>query len=91
VCVCVSPRLHDRSSHSIEGAHWIEEDTKERLRSLYANRVNKEDELVINSTRHRTQNQNLKDCYEKLAVLIEQASIVPKEVSLNAPGSMPEK
>jgi len=63
----------------IEDAFWIEDDTKERLRAMYSNRINKEDELVINSTRHRTQNSNLKDCYEKLAVMIEQASVAPKE------------
>lgn len=46
------------------------------------NRINKEGELVISSTKYRTQYKNLKDAVNKVEMIIEEASVVPKETSV---------
>ena len=45
------------------------------------NRINKEGELVISSTKYRTQFKNLEDAIQKLETIIEDASFVPKETT----------
>jgi protein subunit release factor B len=59
-------------------ADWIPGGTRARLAARRANDVNIAGELVITSSRTRSQSQNLEDCYEKLAAWIEEASRVPK-------------
>jgi hypothetical protein len=46
-----------------------------------SNRINKIDELVLQSDKHRTQTENYKDCVEKLYALIFEAIVVPGETS----------
>ena len=45
------------------------------------NRINKEGELVISSTKYRTQYKNLEDAIQKVEMIIDEASFVPKETS----------
>lgn len=48
-----------------------------RLRVLAGQRLNRDDELVIEATRHRSQTDNLRDAHERLAVLVERARARP--------------
>lgn len=45
------------------------------------NRVNSEGELVVNSSRHRTQKQNYEDALEKLQEMIDTAATPPAGAS----------
>ena len=45
------------------------------------NRINTNGELVIHSSKYRSQHKNLEDAIEKLEMIVEQASFVPKETS----------
>jgi peptidyl-tRNA hydrolase ICT1 len=47
-----------------------------RLRILEKNRINAEDALVVNSTKHRTQSQNIDDAMEKMNEIIQNASVL---------------
>ncbi|KAL7751083.1 hypothetical protein RI367_003663 [Sorochytrium milnesiophthora] len=60
---------------------WMPEYCLLKLRELQHNRINKADDLVISSERHRTQRQNQDDCIEKLYEMIVEAGAVPKETS----------
>ena len=48
------------------------------------NRVNKDGELVIQSSRYRTQAQNLDDALEKMQACINRASKLPQHKSNKA-------
>ena len=50
----------------------------ERLRAIAGKRVSGADLLLIDASRHRTQEMNRKDALEKLAVLLRQALHRPK-------------
>mmetsp|Transcript_34450 Transcript_34450/g.97617 ORF Transcript_34450/g.97617 Transcript_34450/m.97617 type:complete len:265 (-) Transcript_34450:506-1300(-) len=64
-------------------AHFLSEELREAIRSRERNRVNKDDELVIMSTRHRTQGANREDALEKMQRLIVELaeSLVVKEMT----------
>jgi len=47
-----------------------------RLRILEKNRINSEDCLVVNSTKHRTQSKNIDDALEKMDDIIQSASVL---------------
>ena len=51
---------------------------KERLRRLAGRRLTREDEIVIEAHRLRTQEQNRRDALDRLAALIAAARHVPK-------------
>ena len=51
---------------------------KERLRRLAGRRLTREDEIVIEAHRLRTQEQNRRDALDRLATLIIAARHVPK-------------
>jgi len=59
-------------------AAWIPPEVRARLLGLPQARVNREGELVISSSRFRTQARNLEDCIDKLGLLLEAASRAPK-------------
>jgi len=59
-------------------AEWIPMQVRLRLAELYKSSLTKEGELVLSSSEHRTQVQNLEACFEKLAKWLEQASVRPK-------------
>lgn len=60
-------------------ADWIPPATRSRLPKLAPGRINEAGELVISSTRFRSQARNLDDCVEKLRGLLEQASREPRK------------
>jgi ribosome-associated protein len=64
----------------------LPEEVKRRLRSLAGRRVNREDILVIDARRFRTQDANRRDAVERLLQLIRQAAIRPKPRRPTRPG-----
>ena len=51
---------------------------RERLVELAKNRINEDGELLIQASRHRTQEQNRQDALERLVALIREAAEEPK-------------
>jgi ribosome-associated protein len=51
---------------------------KNRLMALYAKRMNDQGELVISSSRYRSQGQNVEDCIDKLRAMVVAAATPPK-------------
>lgn len=45
---------------------WLDANIIEKIYQRNKNQINNEDELVIQSQVHRTQDSNLRDCIEKL-------------------------
>ena len=64
----------------------LDEGGKQRLRGLAGRRLTREDELVLEAHRHRTQESNRRDAIERLERLIEQARHVPKPRKTTRPG-----
>lgn len=66
----------------LDKAGWIPDEVKDAMRRAEKNRFTKEGVLVMTSTRHRTQSQNLDDCLSKLQAMIDAAveAVTPKEV-----------
>ncbi|XP_072957044.1 uncharacterized protein [Typha angustifolia] len=62
---------------NVKRAHWLGERIKERILQMEKNRINKDGELVISSTKTRTQKGNIEDALEKLQAIINAASYVP--------------
>ncbi|XP_027080048.1 uncharacterized protein [Coffea arabica] len=72
---------------NVRNADWLSERVKERIMQMEKNRINKDGELVISSTRTRTQKGNIEDALAKLQVfmrliknfqaIIDEASYVP--------------
>lgn len=58
-------------------AEWLPLRIREKLLITEKNRVNSDGELVISSTRTRTQKGNIEDALSKLQQLIDAASYVP--------------
>ncbi len=64
---------------SLGEADWIPDDVKERLAVQRAGDLNKEGEMVITSSEHRTQGHNINEAFRKLKRYLDDACIVPKE------------
>ncbi|KAI3918260.1 hypothetical protein MKX01_041580 [Papaver californicum] len=62
---------------NVNKAYWLSDRVKEKIMSMEKNRMNKDGELVISSTRTRTQKGNIEDALEKLQAIIDAASYVP--------------
>ncbi|KAK9927450.1 hypothetical protein M0R45_024633 [Rubus argutus] len=62
---------------NVKNAYWLSDRIKERVLQMEKNRINKDGELVISSTRTRTQKGNIEDALEKLQAIIDAASYVP--------------
>ncbi|MCY4144185.1 MAG: alternative ribosome rescue aminoacyl-tRNA hydrolase ArfB [Gammaproteobacteria bacterium] len=62
---------------SLEEAQ-LEANIASRLREIAGNRINSQDELVINARAHRTQERNRRDAMQRLTKLLEQAQLQPK-------------
>ena len=60
---------------------WLHPWVTRRLMVLEKNRVNKDGELVIQSTRFRTQSQNVDDALEKMQACLNRASKLPQHKS----------
>ncbi|KAL6649592.1 hypothetical protein ACP70R_013816 [Stipagrostis hirtigluma subsp. patula] len=62
---------------NVKEAHWLGERIKERILQTEKNRINKDGELVISSTKTRTQKGNIEDALQKIQAIIDAASYVP--------------
>uniref|UniRef100_A0A2P2JX81 Peptidyl-tRNA hydrolase ICT1-like n=1 Tax=Rhizophora mucronata TaxID=61149 RepID=A0A2P2JX81_RHIMU len=62
---------------NIKKAHWLGERIRERIMQMEKNRINKDGEIVISSTKTRTQKGNVEDALAKLQAIIDAASYVP--------------
>ncbi|KAM7256310.1 hypothetical protein ACFE04_012051 [Oxalis oulophora] len=62
---------------NVKNAYWLSERVKEKIMQMEKNRINKDGELVISSTKTRTQKGNVDDALAKLQVIIDAASYVP--------------
>ncbi len=72
VATAVQIRFNVRASRSIEP------DVQERLIRLAARHMTADGDLVIDARKFRSQERNRQDALERLARLVEQASILPK-------------
>ncbi|RYG44196.1 aminoacyl-tRNA hydrolase [archaeon] len=63
----------------VDDAKWLDDHTKQRLKSMYAGSMNKEGELIVTSQRHRTQESNLSDALGKLHDMVLAAAAIPAE------------
>lgn len=67
---------------TVHWAFWASDDipwqVKNRLATLYAKRINDSGELVLSSSRHRSQPQNIDDCIDKLRSMVMSAASPPK-------------
>ncbi|XP_051182442.1 uncharacterized protein [Lolium perenne] len=62
---------------NVEKAHWLGERIKERILQTEKNRINRDGELVMSSTKTRTQKGNIEDALQKIQAIIDAASYVP--------------
>ncbi|KAI9364900.1 hypothetical protein DFJ73DRAFT_354599 [Zopfochytrium polystomum] len=68
---------------SLDDAKWIPPEVRERMRIMPGARVSKDGQYIVTSDRHRTQSQNVDDCFAKLFAKIVEAGEIenPKETS----------
>ncbi|PNT54014.1 hypothetical protein POPTR_001G117500v4 [Populus trichocarpa] len=62
---------------NVKKAYWLSDRIRERIMQMEKNRINKDGEIVISSTKTRTQTGNIDDALEKLQAVIDAASYVP--------------
>ncbi|KAL3647269.1 hypothetical protein CASFOL_008237 [Castilleja foliolosa] len=64
---------------NVKNAHWLSERVREKIMQMEKNRINKDGDLVISSTKTRTQKYggNTEDALAKLQAIIDAASYVP--------------
>lgn len=62
---------------NVKTAYWLSDRIKERIMQLEKNRINKDGEIVISSTKTRTQKGNIEDALSKLQAIIDAAAYVP--------------
>ncbi|CAA0820569.1 Class I peptide chain release factor [Striga hermonthica] len=62
---------------NVKNAHWLSERVREKIMQMEKNRINKDGELVISSTKTRTQKGNTEDALAKIQAIIDAASYVP--------------
>ncbi|PKI49488.1 hypothetical protein CRG98_030105 [Punica granatum] len=62
---------------NVKNAYWLSDRIRERIMQMEKNRINKDGEIVISSTKTRTQKGNIEDALGKLQAIIDAASYVP--------------
>ncbi|CAN6480579.1 unnamed protein product [Victoria cruziana] len=62
---------------NVKGAYWLSDRVRDKILQMEKNRINKDGELVISSTKTRTQKGNIEDALQKLQAIIDAASYVP--------------
>jgi len=60
------------------GSHSLTPEVKHRLMRLAGNRLTRNGEIIIEASRFRSQQMNREDALERLARLVEKASVPPK-------------
>ncbi|KAL5541054.1 hypothetical protein UlMin_002419 [Ulmus minor] len=62
---------------NVKNAYWLSERIRDKILQMEKNRINKDGELVISSTKTRTQKGNIEDALGKLQAIIDAAAYVP--------------
>lgn len=62
---------------NVKNAYWLSDRIRERIIQMEKNRINKDGEIVISSTKTRTQKGNVEDALAKLQAIIDAAAYVP--------------
>ncbi|WCJ26036.1 Peptidyl-tRNA hydrolase ICT1 mitochondrial [Euphorbia peplus] len=62
---------------NVKNAYWLSERIREKIMQTEKNRINKDGEIVLSSTKTRTQKGNIEDALAKLQAIINAASYVP--------------
>ncbi|KAJ6388813.1 hypothetical protein OIU77_027213 [Salix suchowensis] len=62
---------------NVTNAYWLNDRIRERIMQMEKNRINKDGEIVVSSTKTRTQKGNIDDALAKLQAIIDVASYVP--------------
>jgi ribosome-associated protein len=68
-------------------AAWLDDASRERLRTLAGSRMNADGVILIDARRHRTQSGNREDARERLADLLRQSLTRPKRRRKTRPGA----
>ncbi len=63
----------------VESSPSLPDDIRDRFRSKYGQRINKNGELVIYSQRYREQGRNTDDCLDKLREMLLDVATAPKK------------
>jgi peptidyl-tRNA hydrolase ICT1 len=58
---------------NVDSADWIPDPMKPILKTKYATYLNKDNELIVSADKHRTQEENTKNCFNKLQAYINEA------------------
>ena len=61
-------------------ASWVPEWVLGRIREKFRNKINRDGELVVTSEKHRTQKQNIDDALVKMQAILDDCSLLPKQV-----------
>jgi ribosome-associated protein len=70
---------------TVESSPSLPEDVRDRFRSKYGRRINKNGELVIYSQRYRDQGRNTEDCLDKLREMLLDVATAPKKRKATRP------
>ena len=57
----------------LAAADWLTPEQRARLAEKLAGRLTREGEIIVASEKHRSQKENLEECYAKLEALLEAA------------------
>ncbi len=69
----------------VGGTTLLDEAGRERLRRLAGRRLTRDDEILIEAHRHRSQEGNRRDALERLAALVAAARVVPRKRKATRP------
>ncbi|CAM8956026.1 unnamed protein product [Rhodiola kirilowii] len=61
---------------NVKNAYWLSDRIRDRILIMEKNRINKDGEIVISSTKTRTQKGNIEDALEKVQVYLSQTNRV---------------
>ena len=64
---------------NVDSADWLTLEVKKKLREIHKNSINLEGELIVTSQVGRTQERNLDDAFDKLRMMVFEASLTEKE------------
>jgi ribosome-associated protein len=70
----------------VADAAWLSPEARARVLSKLATRITKEGELVVASEKHRSQRDNLEECFVKLEALLADAVRREKPRKATKPG-----
>ncbi len=76
-----------RLRYDLARAEGLSEGTRERLRRLAGRRLSRDDVLVLDAHRHRTQERNRNDALARLAAMIRLAGHAPKPRRATCPSA----